>query len=733
MNLNLKFYLYKAFRTPPNKLVSKAFRIIKRAISYNLMKYKDLYADCHINYSKLTLNYSYIHIKNLNISKIDKCAAKYLYGMFLLHNFDILGGGWVNVGYDINPIGVEGNRYDGSLHIKAFDKEGEWLKQILRKQHIPYAKNIWEYIDSKSYNPIDWQIDFKSGYRWDAKKWYKEQQPAPVPGADIKVTWELSRLQHLPQMAIIALALPEEKNNLILEFKNQIFDFIMSNPPRMGTVWTTTMDVGIRVANMLVAYDIFQQLDNNNILGEDFKSIFCRSIYEHGVHIVNNFDWSEILTSNHYLSNISGLLFVSAYLERTEIIDAWLILSIQEIINEMNKQFHSDGSNFEASTCYHRLCSEMMIYNTALIYGILKTDKMQAIKEYNNKIIDRLLPQNKQLFDIYSDDFFPEWYIRKLFGSGLFTADITKQNGEVPQIGDNDNGRFFNLSPIGNLITVQEIMKKYKSLKNYNNFESNNSLYWDENIINHSALISAMNGIFENNSFNNFSQQYPLEKSLIESLANRKKIEIERQPNVFKISKLDLPILPYSKCTEISFQMKNEISLFLKNLEFICYPDFGMYIFKSSQMYLCIMAGENGQNGNAGHTHNDKLSFELNISGVDYYIDPGTYIYSGLCDRRNQFRSVNAHNVIIVDNQEQNDYLTLFAMKDQSRCYLAEYNYNYIKFYLTYKSIQHIRSFEILNDKLIINDFCNKPFEVNMNKGELYSNGYGKLYNCLFN
>lgn len=30
-------------------------------------------------------------------------------------------------------------------------------------------------------------------------------------------------------------------------------------------------------------------------------------------------------------------------------------------------------------------------------------------------------------------------------------------------------------------------------------------------------------------------------------------------------------------------------------------------------------------------------------------------------------------------------------------------------------------------DKLIINDFCNKEFEVNFNCGERYSNGYGKV------
>ena len=44
----------------------------------------------------------------------------------------------------------------------------------------------------------------------------------------------------------------------VKEFRNQILDFIASNPPRFGTNWFSTMDVGIRVSNWLVAYDLFK-------------------------------------------------------------------------------------------------------------------------------------------------------------------------------------------------------------------------------------------------------------------------------------------------------------------------------------------------------------------------------------------------------------------------------------------------------------------------------------------
>ena len=48
---------------------------------------------------------------------------------------------------------------------------------------------------------IDWHVDPKSAYRWP-KKFYTELFPVsrPANGADVKLPWELSRMQHLPTL-----------------------------------------------------------------------------------------------------------------------------------------------------------------------------------------------------------------------------------------------------------------------------------------------------------------------------------------------------------------------------------------------------------------------------------------------------------------------------------------------------------------------------------------------------
>ena len=48
-------------------------------------------------------------------------------------------------------------------------------------------------------DPIDWHHDMKSGHRWPARFYgdYTDEDLMPGNGADVKVPWELSRLQHL--------------------------------------------------------------------------------------------------------------------------------------------------------------------------------------------------------------------------------------------------------------------------------------------------------------------------------------------------------------------------------------------------------------------------------------------------------------------------------------------------------------------------------------------------------
>jgi len=108
---------------------------------------------------------------------------------------------------------------------------------------------------------------------------------------------------------------------------------------------------------------------------------------------------------------------------------------------------------------------------------------------------------------------------------------------------------------------------------------------------------------------------------------------------------------------------------YLTNIGSRAFPHAGWYIMRNDKDYMIVSCGSNGQKGNGGHCHNDKLSFELCIDGDDVIVDPGTYVYTSEPEWRNKFRSTAYHNTVTIDNQEQNRFgdKNLFRMKNDAK------------------------------------------------------------------
>jgi len=668
--------------------------------------------------------------------------------LYLNHTFDLLGSGSVQVRHGMDCRGLESYRYPmGPTH--KIDHQGIWLKHRVNASNKTYSKKIWRMI-SHDYIPIDWQLDFKSGYRWQEKKPASYCSPAPLPGVDIKVPWELSRMQHLPQLAwAYCLALQEVKETqppetYSNEFRNQILDFVATNPPRFGVNWHCPMDVGIRVSNWLVAYDLFKAQGAS--FDPEFEQVFKNSIYDHGLHIIQNLEWSPTLRSNHYLANIVGLLFVSAYLPRSPEIDTWLAFSVQELIHAMDEQFHLDGSNFEASTSYHRLSAEMMLYGTALILG-LPDNKREALKHYRPISLfpgPKLEKAPLPFFPIPGLDQtspLPPTHFEKLERAADFTRATMKPNGQAIQIGDNDSGRFLKLHPKFYKATLNEIQALYQNLHDYTGFESV-AQYWIEDHLNHSHLTRSIDGLFGKQA--DTSEPTDIEAQIICDLAGGKTLS----PSNAKASTSGTNIHISSrnsswdegkqKLDELSPEQCNTYEIFAhghnlkSNLKYICFPDFGLYLMVSRTMFLSIRCGPVGQNGNGGHAHNDVLSIELQIDGIDRITDPGSYLYTPLPEIRNAYRSIKAHFAPHVDQREPNPIDdNLFQMEDRAQAQCLYFGDNgFIGMHTGYGSPVY-RLIQVEEDRLIIKDGIDGPQKLvpldplNPTNGLPFSSGYG--------
>jgi len=603
---------------------------------------------------------------------------------WLNHRLDLLGSGWVQIAHGISCRGLEGLRYASGPPVSV-DRDGSWLNGRIPIPNLPESRRVWRLVQGE-YLPIDWQLDFKSGYRWSERTWYGDVRYGHRPGADIKVPWELARMQHLPQLALAhALAVrgaPSLRSPEVYatEFRNQVLDFIATNPPRWGVNWASTMDVAIRVANWLVAHDLFR--GHRAEFDPEFIAIFARSVYEHGCHIVRNLEWSPEARGNHYLADVVGLLFVAAYLPRTPQIDAWLAFGIQELVAEVRCQFTPDGGNFEASTSYHRLSAELVVHATALALA-LPAEKQRALQTYDHRLKrDRpqLRPAPLPFFpapDGIGSVPFPAWYFERLERMAEFTMHATKPSGRVLQIGDSDNGRFLKLNPAVVRRTAGEAKRRYANLAEYADL-ADDEPYWDEDHLDHRCLIAAFSALFDRPDFGESTGRGVLQAAVLRSLMHGRRFPSYRKPGeccaaerrrIGSVSELaDIA----DEFERASPDQRQSIDIpapgkdLCDGLSSYAYPNFGLFVFSSVRLYLAVRCGSAGQSGIGAHAHNDQLSIELSVDRHDLIRDPGTYLYTPLPDRRNEYRSVRAHFAPQLEGREPARLdLGLFRLKTE--------------------------------------------------------------------
>ena len=160
-----------------------------------------------------------------------------------------------------------------------------------------------------------------------------------------------------------------------------VVDWITSNPFKKGINWRCAMDVSLRAINWIVGLKFFEKELCKNY---QFQRIISNSIRDHGKYIFENLEYvsEKIPTGNHYLSDLAGLLFIASYFPDFPESDKWLIFSIQQIINESERQIYEDGMCHEASTGYHKLVTEIFL-NCACVIERLPLSRRKKLFNYD--------------------------------------------------------------------------------------------------------------------------------------------------------------------------------------------------------------------------------------------------------------------------------------------------------------------------------------------------------------
>jgi hypothetical protein len=445
-----------ALRLPPHIVARRAAGMVATRISRHRQRRRDLVEPTYAKETPAAAPAPLVDAIPLEAVRANRTWILPAAALWRRNWFDLFGSGWLNVRYGMVCPGVEGTAYEPGEAVTP-DPDGAWLEGRINEANLAESRRIWRLVDP-AYRPIDWQVDFRSGFIWGERIWSKDIRIGAARWADVKVPWELARMQHLPTLAwAYALARDGDADAAPAEayrdaFRNQVLDFIATNPPRFGVNWLTAMDVAIRAANWIVAHDLFRAA--GAAFDQAFESVFRRSLLEHGAHVAANLEKYPEGRGNHYLADIAGLLFIATALGRRD----WLAFGERELLAETRYQFGADGAGFEGSTCYHRLSAEMVAFATAL----------------------RRLDESDHL--------------ARVAAMAEFTRAIMKPDNRMPQIGDNDSGRFLKLHPIFETIPVAEAKARYANLDDWAGLPDD-APYLDEDFLDHRPLVAMIDAL----------------------------------------------------------------------------------------------------------------------------------------------------------------------------------------------------------------------------------------------
>lgn len=327
-------------------------------------------------------------------------------------------------------------------------------KETLLAQAASYANGCFSLLGSSDQCliNIDWHSDFRlryqnpdADYLFDKNMFYRDfiitAGLTDRLTKDIKIPWELSRCTYF---YVLGAAYEQGNNPLYAHaFYQYITDWITENSFLLGPNWVCPMDVGIRAFNWVWAFHFFKKAPE---LNELFWEQFTSSLYDHLCYLENNWELYE-KTSNHYLGNLIGYYALTWFFKDLKGMEKKAAWCHKELLKECEKQIFEEGTDYEGSTAYHQLVTEMFYHFYLLA------------QEHGHTM--------------------PDFFIKKLHKMFSFLDWCSTAHGSLIKIGDDDSGKLLQYGITPELINAM----KNKQTENSRFFkEFGLSIYKDERL-----------------------------------------------------------------------------------------------------------------------------------------------------------------------------------------------------------------------------------------------------------
>jgi hypothetical protein len=423
-------------------------------------------------------------------------------------------------------------------------EEAEWL--------CAHRMNLLAYSSAGLGEDISWHRDPVSGHKW-IKRFWADYDLVRDGSADAKVIHELNRHQHLPRLAKAFLITGDER--FAREAVSQMESWIEQNERWNGVNWHSSLEIAIRTLSWM--WTIFMLLPSRS-LDEPKAQQITRSLFQQIDH-VHRYPSTYSSPNTHLIGEGTALFIAGLVFQELPRAAKWREKGASILVDSMQRQVLQDGVYFELSSYYHCYATDFFL---------------QAV------IVARSLQLPV-----------PKWMWTRLEGMIEFVANLTRPDGTLPLLGDDDGGRALALAS-----------EHYGS---YLDGVCNGAVLYNRGDFKHVA------GSFKEETlwllgpdawraFNDLSAQQPSR-------------------------------LSYS-CAEAGYFVQRSG-------------------WKPTDTHIVFDCGGHGTI--SGHAHADALSISLFSGQTELLVDPATSVYNCAPEWRNFFRSTSAHNTVVVDGADQ--------------------------------------------------------------------------------
>lgn len=419
---------------------------------------------------------------------------------------------------------------------------------------------------------IAWHTDPLTKREWPQSHWIDIDIRAADTVGGVKWVWELNRHHHLVTLGKAYFLSGDEK--FAEEVCAQLEDWILTNPPYIGVNWTSSLELAIRLINWTFALAFIR---GSSVLRENLFGLILHSIVIQAEYISRHLS-AYSSANNHLIGEAAGLAIVGLAFPWLPQARFWRNKGFTILRREVVRQIYPDGVPCEQSIHYLAFVVDFNL----LAWRLAELNGFQA----------------------------PQVWYERLSAACDFIQHLMDDRGNVPAIGDSDDGWVVRLDD-------------------------------REEVNNYRSILATASVLLQRSDFKSKAEQWDEKSHWLFGEQGRRLFEA----------------LP---------RTGGEVGSHI-------FREGGYCVMRHSGRVIVFDCGPLGYLSTAAHGHADALSVIASISGKPLLIDPGTYAYHEGGYKRDYFRSTAAHNTVVVDGKSQSQMLGTFLWGHKARAQMLRW------------------------------------------------------------